>query len=55
MEGTNEEEVSAAEPAEPVEPAEPEPEHSHHIHTFTLPIEMLQGFMNMPIYHVNTM
>lgn len=52
MEGTNEEEVSAAEPAEPVEP---EPEHSHHIHTFTLPIEMLQGFMNMPMDHGNTM
>ena len=49
MEGTNEpnEEVSAAEPAEP---SEPEPEHRHHIHTFTLPIEMLQGFMNM---HMN--
>ena len=55
MEGTNEEEVSAAEPAEPAEPVEPEPEHSHHIHTFTLPIEMLQGFMNMPMDHGNTM
>lgn len=52
MEGTNEEEVS---PAEPAEPSEPEPEHSHHIHTFTLPIEMLQGFMNMPMDHGNTM
>jgi hypothetical protein len=54
MEGTNEpnEEVSAAEPAEP---SEPEPEHRQHIHTFTLPIEMLQGFMNMPMDLGNTM
>jgi hypothetical protein len=43
MEGTNEEEVAAA------EPVDPEPEPQQMIHTFTLPIEMLQGFMNMPM------
>ena len=50
MEGTNEEEVAEpAEPAEPAESAEPA-EPTHHIHTFTLPIEMLQGFMGI---HMN--
>ena len=57
MEGTNEpnEEVSAAEPAEPSEPEPEHRQHRQHIHTFTLPIEMLQGFMNMPMDHGNTM
>ena len=55
------------EPLEPIDPLEPEPSEelssestpesispTPTIHTFTLPLNLLQGFMNMPLDHQNS-
>ena len=51
MDESNESNEIVNEPSNEVEPSQPR----QMIHTFTLPIEMLQGFMNMPMDHGNTM
>jgi hypothetical protein len=66
MEGTNEPNEEVANEEEEPEIVNEVVEHRHrqprqprqprqHIHTFTLPIEMLQGFMNIPMDLGNTM
>ena len=54
MEGSNEP-VNEVVETEPANDVSEQPPPRQMIHTFTLPIEMLQGFMNMPMDHGNTM
>jgi len=53
--------IDPLEPMDPLEPQEPMPSEELSsvspgpiIHTFTLPLNLLQGFMNMPMDHQNT-